>query len=144
MNGSEALQPRSALATLILPASVLSSDPLVALVAAIAPPFQTSVVISKKKNETLSLTLGTASASGTDTGPDTLTHRNAILRSLCGMGLHNALDDLGSSPLLFLGGHSAASYATASPVSAMAIAGKLVVARRGNSRGRQAMASGQG
>jgi len=51
------------------------------------------------------------------------THRNAILRSLCGLGLHNALDSLGSSPLLFLGGHSASSCAGASPVSALAMAG---------------------
>lgn len=71
--------------------------------------------ITKKKNESLSLTIG----------PDTLTHRNAILRSLCGSGLHNALDSQGSpsSPILFLGGHSAASFAGVSPISALAMAG---------------------
>jgi aminoacyl tRNA synthase complex-interacting multifunctional protein 1 len=37
--------------------------------------------------------------------------------------LHNALDSLGSSPLLFLGGHSASSFAGASPLSALAMAG---------------------
>lgn len=56
-------------------------------------------------------------------GPDNLSQRNAILRSLCGMGLHNALDTVGSSPTLFLGGHSSSSYSGASPVSALAIAG---------------------
>ena len=39
------------------------------------------------------------------------------------MALHNALDSQGSSPALFLGGHSAPSFDGASPVSAMAIAG---------------------
>mmetsp|Transcript_22952 Transcript_22952/g.41191 ORF Transcript_22952/g.41191 Transcript_22952/m.41191 type:complete len:483 (-) Transcript_22952:82-1530(-) len=107
------VSPRSALADITIPTSTLSSDPLIALIATIAPPYQTKVTISKKKNESLSLTIG----------PDTLTHRNAILRSLCGVGLHNALDSLGSSPLLFLGGHSASSFAGASPVSALAMAG---------------------
>ena len=37
--------------------------------------------------------------------------------------MHNALDSLGSSPLLFLGGHSASSFAGASPLSALAMAG---------------------
>ncbi|KAL7528687.1 hypothetical protein ACHAWF_002666 [Thalassiosira exigua] len=104
---------RSALADLIVPAATLAKDPLLALVAAISPPYQTNVTVSKKKNDSLSLAIG----------PDTLTHRNAILRSLCGVGMHNALDSLGSSPLLFLGAHSAPSFAGASPVSAMAMAG---------------------
>lgn len=40
------------------------------------------------------------------------------------MALHNSLDSLGSSsPILFLGGHSASSFAGASPESAMAMAG---------------------
>jgi methionine--tRNA ligase beta chain len=39
------------------------------------------------------------------------------------MSLHNALDSLGSSPALFLGGHSASSFAGASPTSALAMAG---------------------
>ena len=39
------------------------------------------------------------------------------------MGLHNALDTVGSSPALFLGGHSSSSYSGASPVSALAMAG---------------------
>ncbi|KAL9179516.1 hypothetical protein ACHAXT_008806 [Thalassiosira profunda] len=104
--------PRSALAALTVPSATLAKDPLLALVAAIAPPYQTTVTIPKKGGA-LSLTVG----------PDTLTHRNAILRSLCGMGLHNALDTLGSTPLLFLGGHAAPSFAGASPASALAMAG---------------------
>mmetsp|Transcript_473 Transcript_473/g.863 ORF Transcript_473/g.863 Transcript_473/m.863 type:complete len:482 (-) Transcript_473:271-1716(-) len=107
------VSPRSALATLTLSASTLSSDPLLALVATICPPYQTKVIVSKQKNEPLSLTIG----------PDTMTHRNAILRSLCGSGMHNALDSLGSSPLLFLGGHSASSFAGGSPGSSLAMAG---------------------
>ena len=39
------------------------------------------------------------------------------------MALHNALDSQGSSPALFLGGHSAPSFDGASPVSALAMAG---------------------
>ncbi|KAL7534507.1 hypothetical protein ACHAXR_005921 [Thalassiosira sp. AJA248-18] len=112
MTGAD-VSSRSALATLTVPAATLSNDPLLALIAAISPPYQTKVTISKKKNDPLSLTIG----------PDTLTHRNAILRTLCGGGLHNALDSQGSSPLLFLGGHSASSFAGASPVSALAMAG---------------------
>jgi len=105
-------EARSALANLTIPAATLSSDPLVALIAAISPPYQTNVNIVKKGG---SLTL--------KIGPDTLTYRNAILRSLCGNGLHNALDSQGNSPLLFLGGHSASSFAGSSPISALAIAG---------------------
>lgn len=37
--------------------------------------------------------------------------------------MHNALDSQGSSPLLFLGGHSASSFAGASPISSLAMAG---------------------
>jgi len=106
-------EARSALATLTIPSSTFSTDPLLALIAAISPPYQTKVNITKKKNDTLSLTIG----------PDTVTHRNAILRTLCGSGLHNALDSQGSSPILFLGGHSATSFAGASPISALAMAG---------------------
>lgn len=49
---------------------------------------------------------------------ETLMERNAILRSLCGSALQNALD---RSPLLLQGGHSITCKA--SPVSAMALAG---------------------
>eukprot|EP00571_Detonula_confervacea_P016748 CAMPEP_0172296868 /NCGR_PEP_ID=MMETSP1058-20130122/58_1 /TAXON_ID=83371 /ORGANISM="Detonula confervacea, Strain CCMP 353" /LENGTH=483 /DNA_ID=CAMNT_0013005935 /DNA_START=52 /DNA_END=1503 /DNA_ORIENTATION=- len=110
MTGAD-VAPRSAIATLTIPTATISADPLLTLIATISPPYQTKVTISKK--ESLSLTIG----------PDTLTHRNAILRSLCGGGLHNALDSQGSSPLLFLGGHSASSFAGASPISSLAMAG---------------------
>ncbi|KAL7433385.1 hypothetical protein ACHAXH_009263 [Discostella pseudostelligera] len=104
---------RSALATITLPTSLLSTDHLVALITAISPPYQTTISLTNNKNDTFSLIIG----------PDTLTHRNSILRHLCGIGLHNALDSVGSSPLLFLGGHAATSFAGASPQSALAIAG---------------------
>mmetsp|Transcript_4180 Transcript_4180/g.7801 ORF Transcript_4180/g.7801 Transcript_4180/m.7801 type:complete len:315 (+) Transcript_4180:59-1003(+) len=111
MTGAD-VSSRSALATLTVSTALLQKDPLLALVTTYSPPFQTKVVLSKKKDE-LSLVVG----------PDNLSHRNTILRSLCGMGLHNALDTVGSSPTLFLGGHSSSSYSGASPVSALAIAG---------------------
>ena len=114
MTGSELTTSRSALVTLTVPAKDLASDPLLSIVASVASPFQTAVKIVKKGD--LSLALGPDAA-------ETLTHRNSVLRSLCGMGLHNALDTFGSTPLLFLGGHSARSYAGASPVSALAVAG---------------------
>ena len=114
MTGSEPTTSRSALVTLTVPAKDLAADPLLSIVASVASPFQTTVKIVKKGD--LSLVLGPDAA-------ETLTHRNAVLRALCGMGLHNALDTLGSTPLLFLGGHSARTYAGASPVSALAVAG---------------------
>ncbi|KAL3806652.1 hypothetical protein ACHAXA_001954 [Cyclostephanos tholiformis] len=104
---------RSALASITVPSLIGSSDPLVALVVALCPPYQTKVVItkkSKKNDPPLSLTVG----------PDVLHQRNSILRSLCGSGLHHALDD---APLLLLGGHSARSTGGASPISALALAG---------------------
>ncbi|KAL7437260.1 hypothetical protein ACHAXM_005546 [Skeletonema potamos] len=110
------MEARSALATLTASAPTLASDPLLTLIASIAPPFQTKVVIPKKGSD-LSLSIGA------DGSASVITHRNAILRSLCGLGLHNALDTLGSSPLCFLGGHSASSFAGASPTSAIAMAG---------------------
>jgi aminoacyl tRNA synthase complex-interacting multifunctional protein 1 len=110
------MEARSALATLTVSAPTLASDPLLALIASIAPPFQTKVVIPKKGSD-LSLSIGA------DGSASVITHRNAVLRSLCGLGLHNALDTLGSSPLCFLGGHSASSFAGASPTSAIAMAG---------------------
>jgi len=116
MTGGSSLVSHSALVSLTVPAKQLASDPLLALVATVAPPFQTTVNIVKKGE--LSLSVGPDGD-----GAETLTHRNAILRSLCGMGLHNALDTFGSTPLLMLGGHSASSYASASPVSALAMAG---------------------
>jgi methionine--tRNA ligase beta chain len=104
---------RSALASITVPSTIGSSDPLVALVVALCPPYQTKVNIpkkTKKDDPPLTLTIG----------PDVLHQRNAILRSLCGMGLHHVLDD---SPLLLLGGHSARSGGGASPISSLALAG---------------------
>mmetsp|Transcript_17350 Transcript_17350/g.25854 ORF Transcript_17350/g.25854 Transcript_17350/m.25854 type:complete len:480 (+) Transcript_17350:1-1440(+) len=110
------MEAQSALVTLTVSAPILASDPLLALVASIAPPYQTKVTIIKKGSD-LSLSIGA------DSSASVITHRNAILRSLCGLGLHNALDTIGSSPLCFLGGHSATSFAGASPTSAIAMAG---------------------
>ena len=110
------MEAQSALVTLTVSAPILASDPLLALVASIAPPYQTKVTITKKGSD-LSLSIGA------DSSASVITHRNAILRSLCGSGLHNALDTIGSSPLCFLGGHSATSFSGASPTSAIAMAG---------------------
>ena len=102
---------RSALATISAPPNIGSSDPLAALIIALCPPFQTKVVVSKKKGESLfSATIG----------PDVLTQRNSVLRSLCGSGLHDALD---APPLLLLGGNSARSRGGGSPASSLAVAG---------------------
>ena len=104
MTGGGNVASRSALATIAIPPNIGSSDPLAALIVALCPPFQTTVVISSKKKkgeESSSLSLFSATI-----GPDVLTHRNSVLRSLCGSGLHDALDQ---PPLLLLGGHSARS-----------------------------------
>jgi len=65
----------------------------------------------EKKKAPLSLTL---------LSEEVLTERNAILRAICGMVLHNALD---GAPYYLLGGHSAPSAASQSPVAALALAG---------------------
>jgi aminoacyl tRNA synthase complex-interacting multifunctional protein 1 len=104
---------RSALASITVPSTIGSSDPLVALVVALCPPYQTKVSVTKKTKKDdppLALTIG----------PDVLHQRNSILRSLCGMGLHHVLDDY---PLLLLGGHSARSGGGASPISSLALSG---------------------
>mmetsp|Transcript_27434 Transcript_27434/g.38598 ORF Transcript_27434/g.38598 Transcript_27434/m.38598 type:complete len:455 (+) Transcript_27434:103-1467(+) len=97
----------AALATLTV--ADLQKDTLIALVVSIASSFQLKVV--EKKKAPLSLTL---------LSEEVLTERNAILRALCGMVFHNALDN---APYYMLGGHSAASAVSQSPVSAMAMAG---------------------
>ena len=86
---------QSALAKLTVAAPLLAQDPLLALVVALCPPKQLTVA-TKKKGADLSLALNNDAL--------TLTHRNAILRSLCGMALHNQLD---GAPLYLLGGNSA-------------------------------------
>ena len=112
MTGGGNVASRSALATIVAPPNIGSSDPLAALIVALCPPFQTTVVTSKKKGE--------SSLFSATIGPDVLTQRNSVLRSLCGSGLHHALDQ---TPLLLLGGHSARSGGGASPASSLAVAG---------------------
>lgn len=87
----------AALATLTISVQEINADPLLHLIVKIASPLQ--LTVNKSKKATLSLEL----ASGTK-----LAHRNAIVRCLCGMGLHNALD---GSPNFLLGGHSAVVHA---------------------------------
>jgi len=92
----------AALATLtVTPGDV--NDPAIQLVMALASKLQLSVKHVKKGAISLELPSG-----------KTLSQRNAILRCLGGMGLHNALDDR------LMGGHSKASKA--SPHHAMALA----------------------
>lgn len=96
----------SAIATLTVSTADLNADPLLQLVTKVASPLQLTVKTSKKASLGLELKDGMK-----------LTQRNSILRCLCGMGLHNALD---GSPYYLLGGH--ASPASASPYSATALA----------------------
>jgi len=96
----------SAIVILTVSTAELNGDPLLQLVTKAASPLQLTVKSSKKA--TLSLEL----ASGLK-----LTQRNSIVRCLCGMGLHNALD--GSAHYL-LGGH--AFRTKASPYCATAMA----------------------
>jgi aminoacyl tRNA synthase complex-interacting multifunctional protein 1 len=93
----------AALGTLTVSAGDLASDPLLELVCKLASSLQLTVKSPKKGAISLELPSG-----------KTLTQRNAIVRCICGMGLHNALDGT------LLGGHMAA--VSSSPVHAMAIA----------------------
>ena len=106
---------QSALAKLTISTAILTSDPLVALIVSLCPPHQLTIV-QKKKGTDLSLDINNETR--------TLTYRNAILRSLCGMTLHNQLD---GPPYFLLGGNSAPSATCSSPLSdgaaAMAMAG---------------------
>ena len=112
MSGGE-VTSQSALAKLTVAAPLLAQDPLLALVVALCPPKQLTVATKKK---------GTDLALGLNNDALTLTHRNAILRSLCGMALHNQLD---GAPLYLLGGNSApgGGAVAASPDAALALAG---------------------
>ena len=96
----------SAIATLTVSTAELSGDPLLQLVTKAASPLQLTVKTSKKASLGLELLSGLK-----------LTQRNSIVRCLCGMGLHNALD---GSPYYLLGGH--ATPASASPYRATALA----------------------
>lgn len=93
----------AALATLTVTPKDLSDDPTLQFVVHLASKLQLTVVQPAKGNLGLQLPCGTM-----------LSQRNAILRCLAGMGLHNALDDQ------LMGGHSKASKA--SPAHAMALA----------------------
>jgi hypothetical protein len=83
----------AALGTLTVSTADLASDPLLKWIVQIASPKQLTVNINKK-----AVTLGLELISGL-----ILSQRNAIIRCLCGMGLHNALD---GAPYYLLGGHS--------------------------------------
>lgn len=93
----------AALGTLTVTPKDLADDPALQFVIQVANSLQLTVQQPKKGSLSLALPSGA-----------TLSQRNAILRCLAGMGLHNALDDVLS------GGHSKA--AKASPAHAMALA----------------------
>jgi len=96
----------SAIATLTVAVGELNSDPLLQVVTKVASPLQLTVKSPKKGSLSLELHGGLK-----------LTQRNSIIRCLCGMGMHNALD---GSPYYLLGGH--ASPASASPYRATSLA----------------------
>ena len=100
------MKSSAALGTLTISSQAINADPLMKLIVKLASPLQLTVNSPKKAVLSLELLSGTK-----------LTQRNAIIRCLCGMGLHNYLD---SAPHYLLGGHSAAS--NASPAHSMAIA----------------------
>jgi hypothetical protein len=106
----EAVVSQSALAKLTIATPLLTSDPLVALIVSLCPPRQLTVS-QKKKGTDLTLEINNDTL--------TLTYRNAILRSLCGMVLHNQLD---GPPYFLLGGNSAPGTAGSSD-AALAMAG---------------------
>jgi aminoacyl tRNA synthase complex-interacting multifunctional protein 1 len=96
----------AALATLTVSVQGINADPSLQLVVQLASSLQLTVNKTKKASLSLELISGAK-----------LSQRNAIIRCLCGMGLHNALD---GSPNYLLGGHSAAVHS--SPAHSMAIA----------------------
>eukprot|EP00526_Cylindrotheca_closterium_P009740 CAMPEP_0113639960 /NCGR_PEP_ID=MMETSP0017_2-20120614/20970_1 /TAXON_ID=2856 /ORGANISM="Cylindrotheca closterium" /LENGTH=432 /DNA_ID=CAMNT_0000551213 /DNA_START=20 /DNA_END=1318 /DNA_ORIENTATION=- /assembly_acc=CAM_ASM_000147 len=96
----------AALATLTVSVQEINADPLLQLIVKVASPLQLTVTKSKKATLSLELVSGTR-----------LAQRNAIVRCLCGMGLHNALDGY---PNALLGGHSAVVHS--SPSHGIAIA----------------------
>mmetsp|Transcript_19654 Transcript_19654/g.24236 ORF Transcript_19654/g.24236 Transcript_19654/m.24236 type:complete len:483 (-) Transcript_19654:46-1494(-) len=106
----------AAIARIETPISLLQSDSLLNLIVSIAPPYQINVC--KLKKGSLSLSLNTITTnSPSHSSVLTLTERNSILRNLCGMAFHNALD---KHPYYLLGGHSASGKA--SPESALCLA----------------------
>jgi aminoacyl tRNA synthase complex-interacting multifunctional protein 1 len=90
----------AAVAKVMAPKSILKSDPLLNLILSVAPIHQINVD-STSKGSSLSLS--------TNNSTTELTQRNAILRKICGMVFHNALDKY---PYYLLGGHSASVHAS--------------------------------
>ena len=104
--GNMQVTANSAIGTLTVAVSELNADPLLQVVTKVASPLQLTVKTAKKATLSLELHSGLK-----------LTQRNSIIRCLCGMGLHNALD---GSPYYLLGGH--ATPASASPYRATSLA----------------------
>lgn len=98
----------AALGTLTVSTADLASDPLLKWIVQIASPKQLTVnqVANKKATMGLELISGLV-----------MSQRNAIVRCLCGMGLHNALD---GAPYYLLGGHSMSVGSSAQHSMAMA------------------------
>jgi len=96
----------SAIATLTVSDATLKDDPLLQLVVGVASPLQLTVNKSKKVKLGLELLSGLK-----------LSQRNSIIRCLCGIGLHNALD---GAPYYLLGGHATPS--SASPYRSISLA----------------------
>jgi aminoacyl tRNA synthase complex-interacting multifunctional protein 1 len=90
----------AAVAKVTVPVSTLKSDPLFNLILSVAPSYQINVDATKK-GSTVSLTSKSDKVE--------LTQRNSILRGICGMTFHNALDKL---PFYLLGGHSASGQSS--------------------------------
>lgn len=98
----------AAVASVKAPLTLLKSDPLLTLILSIAPQHQITINAAKK-GSTLSLT--------TQKDDFELTQRNTILRNICGMIFHNALD---KHPHYLLGGHSASGRASSESALALA------------------------
>ena len=86
----------AAIATLQVSKGVYDKDPLLQWICHLASPFQLDVNVQASKTPLLQLQLHNDAAT-------TLSQRNAILRALCGMGLHQALDQ---APYYLLGAGS--------------------------------------
>ena len=93
----------AALGTLTIASNELAQDPVLQLIVKLASSLQLTVKSPKKASLLLELPSGKS-----------LTQRNAIVRCLCGMGLHNALDNE------LLGGHSKTLHASPGHAVAMA------------------------
>ncbi len=107
----------AAVASIKASPSLLKSDSLLNLIINLAPAHQINVDATIK-SKTLSLT--------TNSSTNELTQRNAILRNICGMVFHNALDKY---PHYLLGGHSASSQASSeSAISLASISSYMSIA----------------